>query len=337
MSTEKVPSLKKLGEIDATVVIPTFNGQEYLRNILTALRSQDFQGTFEVLVIDSGSTDSTLEILKDFPEVRVHEIENKDFGHGKTRNLAAKLARGTFVAYLTHDAVPKDNSWLRELLLPLDPDGLGAVAVLGKQIPRANCSPLLKYEIEGVFEGFGPDFGTTLFYKDSFVTSDQQLDALSFYSDVNSATRRDFLLEIIPYQDVQYSEDMAFGKDVIEAGYRKAYAPRAAVEHSNDLTLGEYAPRIFDEVVGMRRIGHQIPPLKLWKACAYITFGAVRDTFRIARDSDFTWRRKAYWFVVNPAYHFAKWSGYRRATLVDLSDLNAVYAGSLESRRKASS
>lgn len=337
MSAGIVPALKARGELDATVAILTYNGQDYLRQILGALRSQDFEGTYEVLVIDSGSTDSTLEILRDFPEVRVHVIENKDFGHGKTRNLAAKLARGTFVAFLTHDAVPKDNSWLREILLPLDPDGLGAVAVLGKQIPRANCSPLLKYEIEGVFRGFGPDFGTTLFYKDSFVTSNQQLDALSFYSDVNSATRRDFLLEIIPYQDVPYSEDMAFGKDVIEAGYRKAYAPRAAVEHSNDLTLREYAPRIFDEVIGMRKIGHEIPLLKLWRAGAYAAFGAARDTFRISRDASFTWKRKVYWFAVNPAYHFAKWSGYRKATLVDLSDANAVSSGSLEFRRKATS
>lgn len=335
MTAGIVPELKSRGEVDATVVIPTFNGEDYLRQILNSLNSQDFDGTFEILVIDSGSTDSTLEILRDFPEVRVHAIENKDFGHGKTRNLAARLARGTYVAYLTHDAVPATNSWLREILLPLNPEGLGAVAVLGKQIPRANCSPLLKYEIESVFAGFGPDFGTTIFYKDSFVTTEQQLDALSFYSDVNSATRRDFLLETIPYQDVPYSEDMAFGKEVIEAGYRKAYAPRAAVEHSNDLTVREYGPRLFDEVVGMRKIGHEIPPLKLWKAWAYIFFGSLRDSLRITRDPSFTLGRKAYWLFVNPLFHFAKWTGYRQGTLVDLSDQKAITANSLESYRKA--
>lgn len=336
MSAGVVPELKVRGEIDATVVIPTYNGQDYIRQILQALEDQEFDGTFEVLIIDSGSTDKTLEILKEFPEVRLHQIANEDFGHGRTRNLAAKLSRGTYVAYLTHDAVPSHSRWLTEILIPLDPRGIGAVAVMGKQIPRANCSPLLKYEIEGVFAGFGPDFGTTIFYKDDFATSEQQIDALSFYSDVNSATRRDFLLDVIPYRDVPYSEDMAFGRDVIEAGYRKVYAPRASVEHSNDLTLREYGPRIFDEVVGMRKIGHDIPPLKLWRAIAYIHFGSLRDSTRIIRDRSFGWKRRIYWLFVNPAYHFAKWTGYRKGSLVNLSDSQALIEGSLESRRKNS-
>lgn len=336
MTAGVVPELKYRGVVDATVVIPTFNGDIYIRQILQALYEQEFEGSFEILVIDSGSTDNTLEILNEFPDVRLHLIANEDFGHGKTRNLAAQLSRGTYVAYLTHDAIPSHKNWLKEILLPLDPNGIGAVAVLGKQIPRANCSPLLKYEIEGVFAGFGPDFGTTIFYKDEFATSEQQIDALSFYSDVNSATRRDFLLDVIPYQDVPYSEDMAFGREVIDAGYRKAYAPRASVEHSNDLTLREYGPRIFDEVVGMRKIGHEIPPLKLWRACAYILFGSMRDSIRILRDSSFSAKRKFYWFFVNPAYHFAKWNGYRKGTLVNLGDTGALISGSLESRRKNS-
>lgn len=336
MSAGVVPELKVRGEIDATVVIPTYNGQDYIRQILQALADQEFDGTFEVLIIDSGSTDKTLEILKEFPEVRLHQIANEDFGHGKTRNLAAKLSRGTYVAYLTHDAVPSHSRWLTEILIPLDPKGIGAVAVMGKQIPRANCSPLLKYEIEGVFAGFGPDFGTTIFYKDDFATSEQQIDALSFYSDVNSATRRDFLLDVIPYRDVPYSEDMAFGRDVIEAGYRKVYAPRASVEHSNDLTLREYGPRIFDEVVGMRKIGHDIPPLKLWRAIAYILLGSLRDSTRIIRDRSFSWKRRIYWLFVNPAYHFAKWTGYRKGSVVNLGDSQALIEGSLESRRKGS-
>ena len=73
-------------ELLATVVIPTYNGELYLRRILTALREQKIDGEFEVMVIDSGSTDATLDIVSDYPEVRLHEIKNSEFGHGKTRN-----------------------------------------------------------------------------------------------------------------------------------------------------------------------------------------------------------------------------------------------------------
>lgn len=322
--------------VDATVVIPTYNGELYIAQILDALRTQEFDGTFEVLVIDSGSTDRTLQIVRGRDDVRLHEIPNEEFGHGKTRNLAASLANGTYVAYLTHDAIPASPRWLHEIVAPLRDEKSDVVAVMGKQIPRAGCFPLLKYEIQGVFAGFGPDFGTTVFYDHGFGGDQGTLDALSFYSDVNSATKRKFLLNVIPYRDVPYSEDMMFGEDLIKAGYRKAYAPRAAVIHSNDLTLDEYRKRMFDETVGLRRIGKKIEPISKLGGLGLAARGIVRDSIRILRDPEFGRKRKLYWLVVNPRYQVAKWNAYRSAAVVDLNDADAMRAGSLEHSRKRS-
>lgn len=318
----------------ATVAILTYDGEVYLERILKQVTEQDIDGTVEVLVIDSGSTDSTLEIVRAFPTVRLHEIPNSEFGHGKTRNLAAQLARGEFIAFLTHDAVPASKHWLRELLKPFELDPR-IVAVMGKQIPRPGCFPLLKYEIRGVFAGFGPDFGTSVFYKDEFVQSEGVLNAISFYSDVNSAARRDFLLNTIPYRDVRYAEDQLFGKDLIEAGFRKAYAGRAAVEHSNDLTLSEYGRRIFDETVGLRQIGFAIPELTRSGQLRLTVRGTVGDTLRILRDGDFSWKRKLYWLAINPLFQLRKWSSYRASTMVDVHDSAALESGSLEHSRKS--
>jgi rhamnosyltransferase len=319
-----------------TVAILTYNGEEYLERILQQLRRQRLDGGFEVLVIDSGSTDATLDIVRRHPEVRLHEIPNSEFGHGMTRNLAARLARGEFIAYLTHDAVPTNEDWLRELIAPFAMDER-IVAVMGKQVPRPGCFPLLKYEIKGVFAGFGPDFGTSVFYKDESMSDEGTLGALGFYSDVNSAARRRFLLEQIPYRDVRYAEDQLFGRDVIEAGYRKAYAPRAAVEHSNDLTLAEYGRRIFDETVGLRQIGFPIPRMSRASQLRLTLRGIVGDSLRILRDRDYSWRRKLYWLVANPAFQVRKWRSYRASTLVDLADEGAIRAGSLEHSRKRAS
>jgi rhamnosyltransferase len=127
---------------------------------------------------------------------------------------------------------------------------------VGKHIARANCSPLLKYEIDGVFRDCGPDGETTVI--DGAISKANELTPGElFYSDVNSATRREFLLNTISYRDVNYSEDMAFARDLLEAGYRKAYAATAVVEHSNDVTFSEYGKRIFDETLGMRRPGEE--------------------------------------------------------------------------------
>lgn len=316
-----------------TVAILTYNGDDYIERILQQVMSQDIDGGVEVLVIDSGSTDDTLDIVARFPTVRLHQIPNAEFGHGRTRNLAAELARGEFIAYLTHDAIPVSDRWLYELLKPFELDER-IVAVMGKQVPRSRCFPLLKYEIQGVFAGFGPDFGTSIFYKDSFVQSDGVLNAIGFYSDVNSVARREFLVQTIPYRDVRYAEDQLFGKDVIEAGYHKAYAGRAAVEHSNDLTRDEYRRRIFDETVGLRQIGFSIPEMSRKDQVRLTLRGIAGDTLRILRDGDYSRKRKLYWLLVNPFYQVTKWTSYRASTLVDLTDEVAVRADSLEHSRK---
>jgi rhamnosyltransferase len=306
----------------ATVAILTFNGETYLGAILDALRTQQYDGDWSVLVIDSGSTDRTLEIVGAHPEVRLHQIPNSDFGHGKTRNLAASLASTEFVAYLTHDAVPISPLWLSEIVRPMVDDDR-VVAVMGKQVPRPDCYPLLKYEIQSVFRGMGPDFGTTIFYDDGTLAERGLRDSAAFYSDANSATRRNILLGPVPYRDVSYAEDQLFGRDLIDGGYRKAYAPGAAVEHSNDLTIAESGRRMREEVMGLREIGTIIPPLRRRGAFRLIVRGILADSVRIIADRDFGPVEKLSWLVRNPGYVVVKWTNYRRATVTELQRYGA--------------
>jgi rhamnosyltransferase len=321
-------------QTDVTVAILAYNGEQYLDRILTAIEEQDFAGSVEVLVIDSGSTDATLAIVARHTEVRLHQIPNPEFGHGRTRNLAAKLARGTIVAYLTHDAVPADAHWLRELIAPLEKFA-GVEGVVGRQIARPGCVPLLKYEIQRVFSTQGPEFATTISYRtDAFERVPHYWLPAAFYSDVNSAARRDFLLQKIAYRDVDYAEDQLFGRDLLDAGYLKAYAARGAVEHSNDLTYREYKKRIFDEVVGLRSSGATVPPLP--SAFRRFVRATVLDSADILRDPEFSSGRKLYWLVVNPFFHLAKSSAWHRAQRVRLADTDAIARGSLEHERRSS-
>lgn len=307
----------------ATVTILTYNGERYLGEILDALRRQRLDAPFEVLVIDSGSTDGTLDIVRGHPEVRLHQIPNAEFGHGRTRNLAAHLAHGRVVVYLTHDAVPAHDRWLYEMLKPFELSGRVA-AVMGKQVARSWCFPLLKYEIRSVFAGFGPDFGTSLFYGDDFIASEAVGNAVTFHSDVNSAALRDVLLGPVPYRDVSYAEDQLLGRDLIAAGYLKAYAPRGVVVHSNDLTLREYDDRMVEETCGLREVGIDVVVPSMSVVVRMVARGIVRDQISILRDGDYSWVRKLYWTVLNPLYHMQKWRGVRRGASAPLPHANEV-------------
>lgn len=324
-------------DIKATVFIPTWFGEQYLDEVLKSIFRQKTTFAFEVLIYDTSSKDKTPQIIEKYAKkhenLRHKTITKEEFGHGKTRNAAAHDARGEIVVFISQDVTPAHNKWLYEIVKPFDLNDK-IVGVIGKQDPRPHCFPLLKTEIRRTFNGFGPDYGTTLFYKDEFIKDQSTYDAVCFYSDVNSAARKSFLIGNIPYQDVLYAEDQLFGRDVIDAGYQKAYAPRANVVHSNDMTLKEYKHRMFDETMGLRKIGIPVPVPGKRAIIKMVSRGIIRDSFNIIRDHQYSKKRKLYWLVVNPLYHIEKWRGVRLATLVDLHDKNLHDKYSLEKIRE---
>lgn len=237
----------------ASVVIPTFNGQKYLREVLESVFSQDTTFDYEVIVIDSGSTDSTIGIVRRYP-VKLHEIANSEFNHGETRNLGAWLARGQLVAYLTQDATPADGSWLQRLVDAFDL-GPRVGAVYGIHIPRPDCDPVTRRDMVEFFAMMGPRDRPTVRSLDSQEGREEfarNEGIVGFYSDVSSCLRKS-VWQKVPYRRLDYAEDQAFGRDILKAGYWKVYEPRAAVIHSHSYPLLQYFRRQFDEYRGLRQ------------------------------------------------------------------------------------
>lgn len=323
-------------EITATVFIPTYFGEDNLPELFGALSEQKVDFEYEVLVIDTSSSDRTPQIIeewsKKFRHFRHKTITKESFSHGRVRQQAAELARGEYIIYLTQDATPAHNKWLSEIVQPLVlfPKVAG---VMGKQDPRPDALPLLKEEIINTFKQFGPDFGTTIFYDSDFIKTQQIRDLVTFYSDVNSAARRSVLLGDTPYKDLPYAEDQAFGEDLISAGYQKAYAPRANVLHTNEIKLRDYKRRMFDEIVGVRRIGKEMTQISIPFVLKQLIRALTKGSAFILRDGHYSWKRKLYWLVVNPLFVIEKWKGVRAAIAVDLADDAAIRTLSLEGQQ----
>ena len=237
-----------------TVAIPVLNGARYLDEVLGAVRAQRVDQEVELLIVDSGSTDGSLEIARRHGAT-IHEIPKSSFSHGGTRNWIMQLARGDRVAFLTQDATPAGDGWLAALIAGFAAaDDVGAV--FGPHVPRPDASHMIKAEMERHFAVWG-DNGTHVQRLDR---SPAGLAAyrgfpgkLSFLSDVNCMVAKR-AWEQVPYRDVPYAEDQLLGRELIEAGWAKVYAPGAAVIHSHDYPPRDFLRRYFDEWRSLREV-----------------------------------------------------------------------------------
>lgn len=229
-----------------SVVIPVKDGERYLGELLDALARE---GADEVLVIDSGSRDRSVQIARAASGVRLLEIPPGEFGHGRTRNLGAERTSGELICFLTQDATPAPG-WLDAIRagFALD-ERVGAV--YGPHLARADTSPMIARELEQFFAGFSPSADGT-----GGAPVVQRAGDPAFLSNVNAAYRR-ACWEQIRFRDVPYAEDQAFGEDMLAAGWSKVFHPGAAVLHAHDYGAVEFMRRYFDEYRGLRAtIGH---------------------------------------------------------------------------------
>lgn len=216
-----------------SVVIPTRNGAATLPALLDALRSQATTGTIEIIAVDSGSTDGTIELLH--PHVReLIRIPLQEFDHGLTRNLAVSRARGEFVVMLVQDALPVGNMFLERLTAPLvrDPRVAGSFA---RQQPRAEASAITRHYLDNWIASRAEPRTSALADGQAQMDAMTPLGRLLFcaFDNVASCIRRSVWHQR-PFKATPIAEDLAWSLDVLRAGYSIAFAADAVVIHSHD-------------------------------------------------------------------------------------------------------
>jgi glycosyltransferase involved in cell wall biosynthesis len=261
-----------------SIIIPVKNGLPTFLSVIEMVSRQKFNGGFEVIVIDSGSTDCSKEAIPlDDPRFRLIEIPSADFGHGKTRNLGVSISRGQFCAFLTHDAVPINESWLAELVRPLleDPRVAG---VFGRHVAHEGASPFTQWELQSHFAGLRQWPKVEITDAREYAGSQRLRQIYHFYSDNSSCLRRS-IWETIPYPDVEFAEDQLWAKQVLEAGFIKAFAWDSVVAHSHEYSPWERLQRSYDEARAFRRLFGYI----LCNSRTHALIRALGITFRDTR------------------------------------------------------
>lgn len=229
-------------EIDVSIIIPTKNGGERFPLTLEKIFSYRGKYSFEVIVVDSGSIDGTVDIASKY-DVRLFKIKPEEFGHGKTRNYAASLSRGRYLIFITQDAIPKDADWMEKLILNFNDERIAGV--YGRQIPF-NTNPYEEY------------FLRTAYHGEKMVKTASKEKVISykeiFFSNVNAIIRKELLLAN-PFNENQIiSEDIEWAKRMMMKNYLIVYEPEAVVYHSHDYSLLKNFKRNFDLGVSLKGV-----------------------------------------------------------------------------------
>ena len=240
------------------VVIPVYRPDGKLKQLLSMLNRQRRKPEKIVLMVtaDTGGKDHKATVKQWISKSRIpiecHILSKAEFDHGGTRNKGMGFCESDVVLFMTQDAVPADEFMAEELLKPFEGEFCGAkdgrlgereiLVSYGRQLPAASCR---------VIEGYTRSFN---YPRESRIKTKEDISALGikafFASNVCAAYRRILFLEQGGFPEKAiFNEDMIFAGRAVKAGYGIAYAAKAQVVHSHNLSGREQFHRNFDLAV----------------------------------------------------------------------------------------
>jgi glycosyltransferase involved in cell wall biosynthesis len=223
-----------MGSPKASIIVRCYNEREHIGKLLHGLFQQQLDD-FEVLLVDSGSTDRTLEVARQYPIEDVVYIDPAEFSFGRALNRGCEAASGDFYVFASAHVYPTRSTWLETLLEKFeDPD---VARVYGKQ--RGN--EVTKYPEKRVFGRWFPDH-------------DIDHQETPFCNNANAAIRAELWDEFEYDEQLTGLEDIDWAKRLQAAGYEISYAAGAEIIHVHNESPREVYDRYRREAIAHKRI-----------------------------------------------------------------------------------
>lgn len=240
-----------------SIIIRALNEEKYLPECIENINQQEFQGDYEIILVDSGSIDQTVNIAERFG-AQIVRIQQDNFTFGRSLNLGCKQAKGDVLVFISAHCIPYGNHWLRELCEPIF---LGtAPYAYGRQIIRDEVSNVAE---GNVFKQYYPALCST--------------NRLPYFvNNANAALSRKIWENFQFDENLTGLEDMALGKVLVDHGLCIDYVPNAAVEHIHTETWSQIRNRYEREAVAMQTIDESLA-LKFWEALYCFTMAIIKD------------------------------------------------------------
>lgn len=236
-----------------SVVIPTFNAGEQISALLDALKRQQ-QQPFEIIVIDSGSTDDTRARVES-SGARFVELKEK-FNHGLARDAGIAETTAELIFLTVQDALPEREDCLARFARHFD--DLKVAGVSSRQVPPPNGPAELKIKAELDARENEPVQKISLADHPDYATySPAERVALYRFDNVGAMLRRS-VWEKLHFGACDYAEDLLWAQRALEAGHTIVRDFTAPIVHAHRRTFGyEFRrglldARVMDELFGFR-------------------------------------------------------------------------------------
>jgi len=225
---------------ETSIIIRTFNEEKHIGNLLQAIKQQNYKN-YEVIVIDSESTDRTVEIAEKF-SVKIIKIKSRDFTFGYALNIGCNASSGKYLVFVSAHIIPIDNKWLSNLLAPFNSEKVAMV--YGKQKGNDKSKFSEKMDFKRIF-------------------GNSQLNSkvpINYANNANSAIKKEFW-EKRPFDEYLFGlEDINWAKGMTQEGHLIHYEPKASIYHIHEEEWHQVFNRYRREAIAAVRVGLAHPP-----------------------------------------------------------------------------
>ena len=248
---------------ETSIIIRTLNESRWLNELLLGIKTQKNCGKIEVIIVNSGSIDRTIEIAQN-NNARILKIDKSEFSFGRSLNVGCSSARGQYLVFISGHCIPYDRQWLNRLISPLKAGK--CTYAYGRQVGNSSS----RYSELRLFNKYFPE-------------NPANAQGGNFCNNANAALVASEWRRFRFDEELTGLEDMDLAKRLIANGQKIQYVCDSIVYHLHDERWSQIRRRYEREAIALQKIAPEFH-ITFHDFVRFLTSAIMLDASSAARD-----------------------------------------------------